>query len=156
MQPPNQPFPPQPNSQMQEVLSLVGILLMVAGGISLAYALFGVATTLASPDSKWVLRFVQDAELREKLREILDMQNKGSSLLLRLIWPMMTVAVNAFVVFGGFQARQGRMYPVAVAVSVICIVPLCFNGCCCVLSMPAGIFALVQLMKPEVKALFTS
>ena len=60
-------------------------------------------------------------------------------------------AVNSFVLFGAINLLRLRNYGVAMVTSVVAMLPC---QCCCVLGLPAGIWALVIMNKPEVKSQF--
>jgi len=64
---------------------------------------------------------------------------------------LVDLAVCAIVILGGVQMLRLKSYGLAVASSVLAMIP-CF-ACCCV-GLPAGIWALVVLFKPEVKQAF--
>lgn len=55
-------------------------------------------------------------------------------------------------IVGGLKMKDLSSYGLAMAAAVTAVVP-CFTTCCC-LNIPVGIWALVVLMKPEVKAAF--
>src|SRR5207248_2361571 len=61
------------------------------------------------------------------------------------------LVLNVLVLLGGLRMRATRGYGLALAGSIAAIIPL--NSCCCV-GLPVGIWALVVLLKPEVKAAF--
>jgi hypothetical protein len=67
---------------------------------------------------------------------------------------VVSLAVSAFVVWGALQMYQLRSYSIAVAAGVVALVP-CLSPCCC-LGLPAGVWALIVLMNPEVRAAFAS
>jgi hypothetical protein len=52
--------------------------------------------------------------------------------------------------------RNLKGWGMAMTAAVLSVIPLCFNSCCCLIAMPAGIWALVVLNKPEVKSSFTA
>jgi len=63
-------------------------------------------------------------------------------------------AIAAIVCFAGaFRMRQLQSYGFAMTSAVIAIIP-CTTYVCCLLMMPFGIWAMIVLMKPEVKAQF--
>jgi hypothetical protein len=89
------------------------------------------------------------------MAEALAQQQEGSKLLPNL-WSFAIFAANALVIYGALQMKNASNYTLAWLAAIIATVPCCFTGCCCITSMPAGIFAIVVLMRPEVKALFQS
>lgn len=61
--------------------------------------------------------------------------------------------LGGVVLFGGIKMKNLQSYGLAMAATIIAMLP-CTVGWCCVLGLPLGIWALVVLMKPEVKAAF--
>jgi hypothetical protein len=63
-------------------------------------------------------------------------------------------ALAALVCFvGAYKMRKLESYTLSMVSAVLAILP-CTTYVCCMLMMPFGIWALVVLMKPEVKAAF--
>jgi len=62
---------------------------------------------------------------------------------------------SIFIFLGGIKMRALQGYGIAMTGSIMAIIPLCTNYCCCT-SMPFGIWALVVLMNADVKAAFRS
>ncbi len=58
---------------------------------------------------------------------------------------------NILILIGALKMRKCQSYGLAMTASILCI--LCDWGCCC-LGIGAGIWAIVVLCKPEVKAAF--
>lgn len=61
------------------------------------------------------------------------------------------VALNAFVLFGAIKMLKLKSHGFALAACIVAMLPC---QCCCVLGLPFGIWGLVVLLKPEVKAAF--
>lgn len=64
-------------------------------------------------------------------------------------WALM--ALISFV--GAFRMRQLKSYGLSMASAIIAMVP-CTTYMCCLLMFPMGIWALIVLLKPEVKSAF--
>jgi hypothetical protein len=60
--------------------------------------------------------------------------------------------MSAVVLLGALKMKKLESYGLAMAASIIAMVP-CVSPCC-LLGLPIGIWALVVLMKPEVKSAF--
>ncbi|HVK08236.1 MAG TPA: hypothetical protein VM597_05605 [Gemmataceae bacterium] len=60
---------------------------------------------------------------------------------------------GVLIAVGGMKMRVLQSYGLAVTGSIMAIIPLCTNQCCC-LSMPFGIWALAVLLNADVKAAF--
>ena len=63
------------------------------------------------------------------------------------------IAIGGLITFGGVRLRQARSYGLVVASTILAMIP-CTSGCCCLAGLPIGIWVLVVIMKPEVKAGF--
>ena len=64
------------------------------------------------------------------------------------------ILASLFVIFAAVRMRQLRAYPLAIAGAIVALIP-CL-GPCCILGIPFGIWCLIVLLKPEVKAGFQS
>jgi hypothetical protein len=62
-------------------------------------------------------------------------------------------AVCGFLLFGALKMMKLQGHTLAI---ITCIVAMLPCGCCCVLSLPFGIWGLVALNKPDVKSQFTN
>lgn len=62
------------------------------------------------------------------------------------------IVVSGVILFGAIKMRKLENYGLAMAASIIAMVP-CFSPCCA-LGLPIGIWAVVVLSKPEVKSAF--
>jgi len=65
---------------------------------------------------------------------------------------LVIAALNGFVLFGAIKLLRLRNYGVAMAASIVAMLPC---QCCCLFGLPFGIWALVTLIKPEVKSQFS-
>ena len=69
-----------------------------------------------------------------------------------LISNALTFIANILIVLGALKMKKCQSYGLAMTASILCILCDCI-GCCC-LGLGAGIWAIVVLCKPEVKAAF--
>ena len=60
--------------------------------------------------------------------------------------------VTGFVVYGSLEMKRLSQYGLAVAASVVAMVP-CVSPCC-IIGLPVGIWSLVTLTKPHIKEAF--
>jgi hypothetical protein len=65
---------------------------------------------------------------------------------------LVTIIVSPFIIYGALQMLGARKYSMAKLAAVLSLIPC--TSICCVLGIPAGIWGLVVLKKPEVKAAF--
>src|SRR5688572_8346951 len=64
------------------------------------------------------------------------------------------LGISAFIVWAAMQMKQLRNWNMSVAASIVAMIP-CI-GPCCIIGIPIGIWSLMTLMKPEVKAAFVA
>ena len=158
MNPSGQPFGAAPAAQppRNDQLNLAAILLIVTAGLAIAYALLSLTASVAGGDGSWALAFIKDEALKQKMREAMAQGAASQSKVMNIGWPLLMMMANGFIIFGALKMKNAQGYPLALTAAILSTIPCCFNGCCCITSMPAGIFALVLLLKPEVKSSFTS
>lgn len=65
---------------------------------------------------------------------------------------IIAILLSGLVLFGALKMKKLENYGLAMAASIIAMIP-CFSPCC-LLGLPIGIWALVVLSKPEVKSAF--
>jgi hypothetical protein len=63
------------------------------------------------------------------------------------------LGISGFILWASMQMKQLRKWNMSVAASIVAMIP-CI-GPCCLIGIPIGIWSVVVLMKPEVKAAFT-
>ena len=72
-----------------------------------------------------------------------------------IVWPMLgliSVAASPVIIFGGLQMLGMRKYSAALLASIFALIPV--TSLCCISGIPIGIWALVVLRDPEVRAVF--
>jgi ABC-type proline/glycine betaine transport system permease subunit len=60
--------------------------------------------------------------------------------------------VAAFIIFAALKMKELRQWELSLAASIVAMIP-CISPCC-ILGLPIGIWALVVLLRPEVKEAF--
>jgi len=68
---------------------------------------------------------------------------------------LFTLIVGILMIFAGIRMKKLQSWGLAVTASILAMIP-CLSPCCInlIIGLPIGIWALVILMKPEVKAAF--
>lgn len=69
-----------------------------------------------------------------------------------VIVAVLTILASPFVIVGAVKMLKTQSLEWAKASAILAVIP--FTSCCCLLGIPVGIWALVVLAKPEVKAFF--
>ncbi len=65
---------------------------------------------------------------------------------------VVSILVSGLILVGGIKMKRLENYGLVMAASIIAMIP-CFSPCC-IVGLPIGIWAIVVLSKPEVKAAF--
>lgn len=156
MNPSGQPFggpgpqfgaPPPSGGNARELLNVPSILIIVMGAIGILFGLYGMVSSGAN--SEQLGQLLNDPNLPPAFKKAMTMTTGPMSKVSNLIGMLLDV----LMIFGAVQMRNLKMYPLAIAATVISMLPC--GGCCCLIGLPVGIWALVTLMKPEVKAQFS-
>jgi hypothetical protein len=69
-----------------------------------------------------------------------------------IISTIVSILLSGIIFWGGMQMKALRNHSLAMAASILAIIP-CLSPCC-LLGLPLGIWAAIVLAKPEVKAAF--
>ncbi len=134
-------------SNAQDQVNTPAILLMVVGGLTIAYALFGAVQSLTGANTAQLEQALSNPQLPEGARTMLSGMARGG-----IFFNLLQVALGAVTAFGGLKMKNLENYGLAMAASIIAVIP-CFGSCCCI-GIPVGIWSLIVLNKPEVKAAF--
>ena len=73
---------------------------------------------------------------------------------LGIVFGVIGVIIGAVVFLGASKMKNLQSYGFALAAAILAMIP-CISPCC-LLGLPIGIWAIVVLVKPEVKAAFTA
>lgn len=122
-------------------LIVVGALTLVGGGFGILRSLFWSAAG-SFPSTNFP---GQDPQVRQFA------QMFGGTVGVAVA--VLQMALGAFYIFGGINMKALQKYGLCMTASIIALLP-CFGSCCCI-GIPFGIWALVVLNKPEVKAHFS-
>jgi hypothetical protein len=139
---------PAAGPDVREQVSLPAILLMVTGGIGIALALLGMVQGLTGANSAQLEQLMSNPDIPPWLK---SMASTTSSPVASILSNLFSMAINGLVIFGGLKMKNLESRGLAMAASIIALIP-CF-ACYC-LGIPVGIWSLVVLSKPEVKAAF--
>jgi hypothetical protein len=132
----------------REQVSVPAILLMVLGGLTVAAALFGMVQYLMGSNTAQMEEVLNNPQIPEGMKSVLAASNK-----LGVVGSLLQLILGGVTFFGGLKMKNLESYGLAMAASIIVIIPL-FGSCCCCIGIPIGIWSLVVLNKPEVKSSF--
>lgn len=140
--------PPLPSSDPALARSKVqapAILLIVMGALGLIASLWGFMGHSADQYGP----LVNNSEVPEGMRNLGSfMANNGRWLNLP------NILLSGLTLFGGLKMKELRAYPLALTAAIITLIPCLGPNTCCCIAIPVGIWALVVLMRPEVKGAF--
>jgi hypothetical protein len=152
MNPTGQPFggapmspPPQGAGGARDALNAPGILLIVLGAIGVLMALVSLLP-FGSQEAQ-LAAMLDNPDLPSAWKELIP-RLTGLSRLSSLV----SMAVYGVVIAGGVQLRNLKSYPLAVAACFAAMLPC---QCACCFGIPVGIWTLIVLFKPEVRAQFS-
>lgn len=125
----------------QAMVNGPSIFMMVLAIICIPLTLLGLAMNLFAGSLGSILKDLPPELADQLIRDgAIGIAQNGLSLV-----------ANIVILIGAIKMRKCQSYGLAMTASILCI--LCDWGCCC-LGLGAGIWSLVVLSKPEVKAAF--
>ena len=135
----------QPNRELASgLVSGPAIFIMISTGLNVLFSLFSIAINL----------------LQIGVGSIMGGSGSGGALgflfqgTLGLVMNLIGLVIPIMIFIGAIKMMKLKSHGWAMAASILCL--LCSNPCCCPLGLAAGIWSLVVLGKPEVKAAFES
>jgi hypothetical protein len=120
------------------------ICLLVTGILGFLGAALQFAMTALNPES------LENAQ--RMLAQLGLPQQQAPPLSTLLVIQGLFVGLGLLVTVGAIQMLRRRTYGLAMASSILAMLNI--TNCCCLLGIPFGIWALVVLARPEVKAAF--
>ncbi|MBI3200798.1 MAG: hypothetical protein IT377_25935 [Polyangiaceae bacterium] len=148
-QPPGPPggfLPPVPGGAVQDTHALAksqvagpAIALMIASGCACLFYLFATVMVVFAGGMSFM-----------GTGDVGSAAGMGVASLMYLFWALMSGLCFA----GALRMKAMKNYGLAMTSAVVAVIP-CTTYVCCMLMMPFGIWALIVLMKPEVKSAFT-
>ncbi len=115
--------------------------LLVTGIIG---AFFACLTLIASIVGMSFAPFIRD-EIPDRYAEFWEGSVGAASSIVGIV-------VAAFIIFAALKMRDLKQWEMCLAASIVAMIP-CISPCC-ILGLPIGIWALVVLLRPEVKEAF--
>lgn len=132
----------------REQVSVPSILLMVAGGLGVAYALLSIVMSVlgGGVQQEQLNQMLSDPNIPEGLKSV-----AATSTRFGIVGPIISLLANGFVLFGALKMKSLESYGLGMAAAIVALIPCCPCGC---IGIPVGIWSLVVLNKPEVKSAF--
>ncbi|EMI20856.1 membrane protein [Rhodopirellula maiorica SM1] len=154
----NNPFPPNPYSpnphaagnfqgsgnaaNVADAVSAPAISLIVVSLICIVCVLIALGADA----------FLVFSGIAERMRENNAGIDKETQITIRVIGALVIFAINSVILFAAIRMKSLRSYPLALTGAILAAIP-CISPCYFI-GIPFGIWAIVVLMRPEVKQAF--
>lgn len=144
-------FAPANQDQAREAVRGPARGLMLAGILGAAVHAVQVGVAVLQPET--ILRMEQKTEA---LLQLLGLPTGAATAQEKILANLMAgglfLALNVFLIVSAVQILQLKRYGLAVTGSILAFFDI--GNFCCLLAWPVGIWALLVLLRPEVKAAF--
>ncbi len=132
------------------------IALMVLGALDIVGALLGLVSALFMkglfPGMGGLPPGMDTGQLPPELMRWIEMSSSGA---FQIVSAVIQLGIGAIIIFAGLMMKGLKSWGLALCGAILAVIP-CLHGCpCCLLGLGFGIWALVVLFKPEVKAAFS-
>lgn len=138
------PQAPVAAGNAQAMVNGPGIFMMVLAIITILFSLIGILAQGAM--SSFFLSIIPP-DVPEEVKAKLIAQTAGG-----IFQNAVIIVINIVILIGAIKMRKCQSYGLAMTASILCL--LCDCCGCCGLGLGAGIWSLIVLSKPEVKAAF--
>ncbi|RUO89542.1 hypothetical protein D7Y11_29765 [Corallococcus sp. AB018] len=143
--PPAPDFNPSRAKAAQD-LSVPSILMLVMAGLTFLYLLVSMVTPTSSAQLE---NFFDNPDMPQQWKDIVTWMLSPMG---RVVTTAPGLVLNGLVAFGGWKMKNLRSYGWAMTAAILCCIPCC--GPCSCLSLVPGIWSLIVLNRPDVKAAF--
>ena len=139
-------------AQAVDKITPPSIALLVSSILTILFALLGIGMNLAGINGAQFSRFQDMGNQNPQFEKMMAM----SSGTLGVVFAFINLGVAIFILFAALKMKKLESHSMAMAASILSIIP-CITPCpCCCLGIPIGIWALIVLNKPEVKGYFSN
>ncbi len=123
------------------VVAILSVLLFIV-------SLFGNAFNEA------LLEWAEKSDMPpEQLEQFRSMSMQGAGGALSFFFMGLHIVGTVVIALGALRMKNLQSYGLAVTASILAMIP-CTSGCCCIIGLPVGIWALIVLMDKDVRAAF--
>ncbi|MBN8469194.1 hypothetical protein JYJ95_22040 [Corallococcus exiguus] len=143
--PPAPDFNPSRAKAAQD-LSVPAILMMVMAGLTFLYSLVSMVTPT---DSSQLEDFFNNPDMPQQWKDAVTWMLSPMG---RIVLTVPGLVLNGLVGFGAWKMKNLQSYGWAMTAAILCCIPCC--GPCSCLSLVPGIWSLILLNRPDVKAAF--
>ena len=135
-----------------ERLKVPAVLLVILGVLGLLFTMVG--PFLKAPMMDTMLQVFEKMNVQLPADQKAQMEAaKTAGLGLSDIFSLaLGLVVNTVILVGGLKMMKLQSWGLALASAILVMLPC--GSCCCLIGLPIGIWAVIQLNKPEVKSAF--
>ena len=131
---------------MQDRVNGPALGLMFTAGLGALWALVSIGMQLLGIELR--LPFIPDEAYND-----MDMSG-GFFAAFGVLTTLISLLICDLIFYGGMKMRELKNYGLAITASILAMTPCGVGFFCCIPGLPIGIWALVILLKPEVKETF--
>jgi hypothetical protein len=148
--------PMSETTQPAERVRAPGIMLAIYGGLGVLYQIFSIVSALIDMPFQ---RMIQEKMMSQggqppppEVEEFLNSGLFGAMNAIGIVFALFFMATAAFTLWGGLQMLKLRHHGACMGAAIVAMLP-CL-GCCCVIGLPLGIWAVMVLNRADVRSAF--
>ncbi len=135
-----------------ERLKVPAILLVILGVLGLLFTVIGPFLKASMMDTMLQVFEKMNVPLNADQRSQMVAAKTAGLGLSDIFSLALGLAVNTVILVGGLKMMKLQSWGLALASAILVMLPC--GSCCCLIGLPIGIWAIIQLNKPEVKSAF--
>lgn len=136
---------------MKSKVSAPAIALLVVAILS---ALMFIVSLFGNAFNEWALKMAEQSDMPpEQLEQFRNLSMQGAGGALSIFFMALHIVGTVVIALGALRMKNLQSYGLAVTASILAMIP-CTSGCCCIIGLPVGIWALIVLMDKDVRAAF--
>jgi hypothetical protein len=144
--PPPPPVPPPVGPPASQQVQTPALALMIVAGIGAAFGLLSLVMNVAGVGMSGLSSMGGTAG--GPAEQYAQYMTGGVGIASAIF----SMALYGFVFWSAMKMKQLRKWTISMVGSIGAMLPC---SCCCIIGLPIGIWSLIVLMKPEVKAAFS-
>jgi len=153
-QPPQTPFDLNRLDAAQQLLRAPAILMLTIGLLSVVFNLVQAIHARRGGPEEFARQLEAQQEIYQRFgAELPPFFTPENLYVLALTMFCVFLVARLFMVFAGVQMLRGRGYGMAITGTIVSLIP-CLDCPCCLLCPPVALWALIVLLRSDVRALF--
>lgn len=137
-----------PGGNVEQKVQAPAIALLVVGALNVLLGLYNIFSGLFSTATSAAAG--ADANLTKDQQQLLATIQALSGTT-AIVWGIIVLAIAAVIIVAAFKMKKLESFALVMAGNILAMIP-CIS--CCLAGLPVGIWSLVVLNDPEVKAAF--